>query len=220
MKTLNAEMNTQRRIITRLLAAAGTLAMTASAVLAQQGNIGYVDWRRNYSNGWTEQMILTGIISSHWHLVDNAIIAPGGGGGVGGDLSGAGIAFFASGVNGVPSDLVRVTTVYGIDMTPNAPLPSVTGVDISNPAFHFTSVETIVGRSGATFQSGPVNTVMLSDLGSALPGMNLSWFAGGAPSSHVYVFETIAPLNEFYIPAPSSAALLGVGALALTRRRR
>ncbi|MBX3315578.1 MAG: hypothetical protein KF902_01800 [Phycisphaeraceae bacterium] len=200
--------------------AAGAMLTCASPALAQVGNIGYQDWRRNYRAGWTVQFIETGIVGSHWHLQDNAIIAPGGGGATGRDFDGAGIAFFTTGANGIPSDLVQVTTVYGIDLTPNDALPMVNGLDINNPVFEFVSVETIIGRSGAAFESGPVQTILLSEVGSLVPDMNLSWFASGDPNSHLYYFQTIAPLSEFYIPTPGALTLLGLGGLLAARRRR
>lgn len=202
-----------------LLALAGTTGFAQ----AQVGNIGYVDWRMNYHWGdFTEIEIATMIQdrNNEHFLEDFASIAPGNGG-IGRQFDGAGIAYFTSGTNGVPTDLVRVTTVYGLDLTPLENVPTLTGLDLSDALYEFVSLETIIGRSGAHYTSEPVKAVMLSDLGSVLPGKDLSWFESGDPSSHLYVFQTLAPLNEFYVPAPASAALLGFsGVLAARRSRR
>ena len=198
------------------------LAGAAGTALAQVGNIGYVDWRNDYDDGWLSDVeIATAVNDTNnqlW-LEDHAVINPGGGG-QGRAFDGAGIAYFTSGTNDIPPDLVMVTTVYGLDQTPNDDLPAVTGLDINDPIYEFGSLETIIGISGTSYTSDPVQSVRLGDLGLVLPGKDLSWFDSGDPDSHLWVFQTIAPLNDFYVPAPASAALLGLGGLAAIRRRR
>lgn len=198
-----------------------TLAGVAGPAVAQVANIGFVDWRENYNPGWLNDIEIATAIndhnSQHW-LEDHAVINPGGGG-QGRGFDGAGIAYFTSGTNDIPSDLVMVTTIYGLDLTPDDRLPALTGQDINDPIFEFTSLETIIGISGTEYNSDPVQAVQLGDLGPLLPGKDLSWFDSGDPASHLWVFQTIAPLNDFYVPTPASAALLGLGSLALTRRR-
>lgn len=133
------------------------------------------------------------------------------------DADTGGFAFFD---NNAQQKSVVITTVYGMDLTPFEPGVMLTGVDPSDPQFVPASVETVFGRSGASYESGPHIEVRLADLAGLLPDHDLSWFALGDPNSMLYAFQTEAPLDDFYVPGPSPLALLCVGGCVAANRRR
>ncbi|MCA9300058.1 MAG: hypothetical protein KDA28_13390 [Phycisphaerales bacterium] len=198
------------------------LCSAAPVAMAQVPNRSFLDWRDDYDRWWSPVEIATAIndINSEYYLEDFAGIDPGNGG-LGDPFSGAGVAFFNDATD-FGADFLQVTTVYGLDRTPNESRPSITGLDLSDPVFTFSTVETLIGRSGTTYESGPVMTVRLEDLPLLLPDHDMSWFDGGDPNSHLYVFQTVGPVGEFYVPGPgalSLAAIGGLGAIAGRRRR-
>ena len=110
-----------------------------------------------------------------------------------------GIAFFTPGAGGQGSAMVQITTVYGIDMAPTAPLLRVTGFTQTGPRIVPVGVETIISHTGTNYTSGPRINVPISGIATLLPGHDLSWFAGANPSSSVFAFQTIAPLSDIYV---------------------
>jgi hypothetical protein len=115
-------------------------------------------------------------------------------------LASAGIAFFTSGGFGVAEDLVLVTTVYGVNLTPDADMPTVSGFSPSDPGLFPLSVETITSQGGTSYQSGDAIVIPVAEIGTLLPGHDLSWFDFSDPFTILYAFQVYAPLDEFYTP--------------------
>ena len=117
----------------------------------------------------------------------------------------ASVGFMTSGLNGIPAGQVQITTVYGLDLDPDADELRMTGVDAMAPEYLLEGVETVYGRFGATFESGPFQAVTLAEIADYLPVQDLSWFENGDPASIVYLSQTMAPLDEFYFPTTCPA---------------
>ncbi|CAG0995256.1 hypothetical protein PHYC_02522 [Phycisphaerales bacterium] len=224
MKNLTAS-NPVRSLITRagifaITAVAGLLGAAAPAQAQQVYYFASTDWRHWFHN-WDDNFHIDTVVDEMFVMTDRmgfGMPLPGGGGFS--SFHGGGVAFFTSGANGIADGIVQVTTVYGIDLTPGAPQVSLTGFDPLNPQLVPLSGETIYSRFGTTYESVASLTLPLSNIGSILPGHDLSWFAGGDPGSTLYAFQTYAPLDEFLAPAPGSLALLGLGGVLAVRRRR
>jgi hypothetical protein len=142
-----------------------------------------------------------------------------------GGFHGGAYAFADTGPEvGADDGWVRLTTVYGIDMNPSCPVLMLTGFDAAAPQMIPVSGETFFTRSGTQYSSSSVQVVPLSQLATVLPGHNLSPFAGGDPSSVLYVFRTFAPLNELLTyqlggsgwAYPTQAAVGGSALLTIT----
>ncbi len=201
-----------------LLALAGTAALPA---LAQARIVIYAgaDWRYFVGNPdpWHCETLVDEVFymtdSVQYHAVrQNHGFNP---------FHAGGVAFFTSGAFGIPEDLVLVTTVYGLDLTSDSHLPSLSGFDPSDPELTPMSGETIWSSDGQMFTSHFQTSILLGEIGALLPGHDLSWFALGDPNSLLHAFQTLAPFDALYVPSPGSVALLGIGgAVALRRRRR
>ncbi len=137
-------------------------------------------------------------ISDGWWIHDSVSMSIGGS-----DFDAAGIAFVNANDPGIDLGWVQVTTVYGVDTTPNGDLPLITGVDPANPQFWPASDETIFGRNGTPYWSHEAETVSLLMLPDVLDGHDMSWFDFSDPFTQVHLFRTFVPASEIYFPCPS-----------------
>lgn len=120
-----------------------------------------------------------------------------------------------------PTADALITTVYGQDLTGEGDgLLSLTGFTAASPEIVPLGVETITSPLGNTYMSGSAMTILLSEIGSILPGHDLSWFANGDPNSILYAFQTYAPYGEFIaVPEPTAITMLGSALLLVGGRR-
>jgi len=111
--------------------------------------------------------------------------------------------------------------IYAQDLDPGNPGTLLTGFNPTNPELIPLSSERFIGLSGTEYPA-PVQAVYVGDLPSLLPDFNLSAFAGGNPSSIVYLAGPgLVPAADAVVPEPATLSLLALGGLgALLRRRR
>lgn len=201
------------------------LALLAAAAMAQTAGAHWIyastDWRFFIGHPAVGPWTATTYVDGGLFIMDDEVnlVTAGGGGGGGtfNPFTGAGVAFFTSDAFGVPADLVLITTVYGIDLTPEAEQPSLTGFNPVEPQLVPVSVETIFSRFGPIYESEPHMTIPLGEIGALLPGHDLSWFALGDPGTVLYVFQVMAPFTDFYNSAGGCLAdMNGDGILDLS----
>ena|ERR1039457_940242 len=119
-----------------------------------------------------------------------------------------------------PFDKFVITTVYGIDLNPSDPSLKLTGFNPGSPQLLPLSPEIFFSHFGTRYTSFSQDSVQLSNIGSVLPGFNLSSFANGDPLSLLYVYRTQVPASEFVVPEPSLTWLLaGVAPMLACRQR-
>jgi hypothetical protein len=99
-------------------------------------------------------------------------------------------------------------------------------VDFLNDAFQIGLSYAAEGRvtltsstSGTALQPGVANTFTFSTLGGPLRAMTPVFVGGGSPPVGSFYLQDIS-FTTTLVPAPGAAALLGLGGLMATRRRR
>ena len=207
------------RALAVLLAAGASVSAVLGAaerVMAQPANGSGIDFRGEVPRGPQPFHIQTAYHGTRYWIDDGLDVSALPVAGSCGDcpIDIGAIAFFTVGSGGLGDNVVQVTTVYGIDTSPTAPLPRLTGFTQTGPRIVPIGVETITSRNGISYTSGPRINVPISGIANFLPGHDLSWFAGANPSSSVFAFQTIAPLSEIYIGSttpPCTADVSGDG---------
>jgi hypothetical protein len=130
-----------------------------------------------------------------------------------------GVAYISSeeDSSGIPSDSLRITTIYGLENSGSGSLLSMTGFTASNRELTFNS-ETIFGKSGTLYVDSTPEISPISALGNLLgSSFDLSIFQG-SPNSEVYVFSTIVPASDIAtipIPEPDARGILGLTGLGM-----
>ncbi|MCY2929831.1 MAG: PEP-CTERM sorting domain-containing protein [Planctomycetota bacterium] len=108
--------------------------------------------------------------------------------------------------------------IYAQDLDPVNPGTRLTGFNATNPELIPLTAETFIGVSGTEYPA-PVQAVYLADLPFVVPDFDLSAFAGGSPTSIVYLAGPgNIPLRD--VPEPTTLGLLVLGGLAVMRRKR
>jgi hypothetical protein len=199
-----SSINTVRLACIAPIAAVCLTTATAGAVDIPD-RFSNVDWRQPVDLPWDVIELHTQLerdpdwpFGNPYFMYDRVNMSSGGS-----SFLGAGIAFVNANDPGIDFGWVQVTTVYGIDTTPDEDLPLITGVDPANPQFWPASDETIYGRNGAPYSSYEAQTVNIFMLPDILDGHDMSWFDFSDPFTQVHLFRTYVPASEIYFPCPS-----------------
>ena len=117
------------------------------------------------------------------------------------------------------TDNLTVTDITAIDLNPGgdpALVPPMTGFNAVTPEVEPIpgEVEEFTGISGTIYSAGPVVTSRIGDLGTLLPGYDISSFTGD-PDSVVYVSQAVIPANDFAVPALEIPTLSQWGVIGL-----
>jgi hypothetical protein len=115
------------------------------------------------------------------------------------------------------SGLLRITTMYGLDMDPTSSTLQLTGFTPDEALGIRFSDEQFFGQSGTAYPGTSLGTLALGELPVMFPDFELSPLVGD-PSSLVYVFQTTMPLADVPVPEPYSWTLACGGAVVLACR--